>query len=69
MEEEEKKEGSIGQEEQPARSQSKKIKEEEWVGMLSVRNDKILINEEKAQDFVYIKRKANKVKYFFNEED
>ena len=45
MEEEEKKEGSIRQEEQPTRSHSKKIKEEEWVGMLSVRNDKILVNE------------------------
>ena len=44
----------------------KKIKEEEWVGILSTRKDKVLVNEVMAQEFVYIKSRTGTVKYFYN---
>ena len=44
----------------------KKIKEEEWVGILSSRKDKVLVNEEMEREFVYIKSRTGTVKYYYN---
>ena len=54
------------QEDHPTWSQNKKIKEEEWVGILSTRKDKVLVDEVKIQEYVYVKSRTGTVKYFFN---
>ena len=39
------------------------------MGMLSVRREKILIDEQKAKAYIYVKRGAVTTKYFFDQED
>ena len=67
--EEECKEEKIKVEKQSLWQQSKKVKEEEWVGMLSVRKEKILVDEKKIKAYVYVKNGAVTTKCFFNQED
>ena len=55
MAEEECKEERTKEEKRTLWQQSKKVKEEEWVGMLSTRKETILVDEFKAKAYVYIR--------------
>ena len=39
------------------------------MGMLSVRKDKILVDERKAKAYIYVKSETGTTKYFFNIDD
>ena len=54
MAEEECKEERTKVEKRTLWQQSKKVKEEEWVGMLSTRKETILVDELKVKAYIYI---------------